>query len=92
MFALDRGPAQLSSAVKSSQMVGLSSSNKIAASSATVTGSGTEKKFRILVKGTVGGVRRVSTTEYLVSAEKMSPTLQRINRTSGKIVSITEVV
>jgi phycoerythrin-associated linker protein len=91
MFALDRGPAQLSGAVKSSQMVGLTTSNKITASSATVIGSGTEKKFRIVVKGSVGGVRRVSTTEYLVTAEKMSPTLQRINRTSGKIVSITEI-
>jgi phycoerythrin-associated linker protein len=35
--------------------------------------------------------RRISTTEYIVSATKMTPTIQRINRTSGKIVSITEI-
>jgi phycoerythrin-associated linker protein len=92
MFALDRGPAQVSSAVKSSQMVGSKSSNKISASTTTVIGSGTEKKFKITVKGALGGVRRVSTTEYLVTAGQMTATIQRINRSSGKIVSIAETV
>jgi phycoerythrin-associated linker protein len=94
-FQVDRGPAQVSSAVKSSQLVAEIPSNaasKVRASSATVTGSGTERKLRIVVKGATGGQRRVSTTEYIVSASKMTPTIQRINRTSGKIVSITEVV
>jgi phycoerythrin-associated linker protein len=92
MFALDRGPAQVSSAVKSSQMVGSRSSNKISASTTTVIGSGTEKKFKITVKGALGGVRRVSTTEYLVTSGQMTATIQRINRSSGKIVSIAETV
>jgi phycoerythrin-associated linker protein len=94
-FQVDRGPAQVSSAVKASQLVSDIPANavsKVRASSATVTGSGTERKLRIVVKGATGGQRRVSTTEYIVSASKMTPTIQRINRTSGKIVSITEVV
>lgn len=95
-FAVDRGPAQVSSAVKSSQMVGVVPANatsKIRASKATVTGSGTEKKFKILVTGSkFDSPRRISTTEYLVSASKMTPQIQRINRTSGRIVSITEIV
>lgn len=94
-FRIDRGPAQVSSAVKASQLVSAipsNSGNKIAASTATVIGSGTERKFRIVVTGSAfDAPRRVSTTEYLVSAKKMTPTIQRINRTSGKIVSITEV-
>jgi phycoerythrin-associated linker protein len=96
MFAIDRGPAQVSSSVKASQLVAAVASNvptKIKASSATVIGSGTERKFKITVTGSkFDSPRRISTTEYLVSASKMTPTIQRINRTSGKIVSITEVV
>jgi phycoerythrin-associated linker protein len=95
MFAIDRGPAQVSSAVKSSQLVAdipSNTGNKVKPATATVTGSGTERKFKIVVKGSAfDSPRRVSTTEYLVSASKMTPTIQRINRTSGKIVSITEV-
>ncbi|NJN48501.1 MAG: photosystem I reaction center subunit XII [Alkalinema sp. RL_2_19] len=94
-FQVDRGPAQVSSSVKASQLVGAipaNSGNKIRSSTATVTGSGTERKFRIVVTGSAfDAPRRVSTTEYIVSARKMTPTIQRINRTSGKIVSITEV-
>jgi phycoerythrin-associated linker protein len=96
MFAIDRGNAQVSSAVKKSQLVGAiagNMTNKVKASSATVTGSGTERKFKIVVTGSAfDAPRRVSTTEYIVSSTKMTPTIQRINRTSGKIVSITEIV
>jgi phycoerythrin-associated linker protein len=95
MFALDRGPAQLDSAVTASQLVGNlgnNSANKIKASSANVLGSGTEKRFKIVVSGSkFDGPRRISTTEYIVSASKMTPQIQRINRTSGKIISITEI-
>jgi phycoerythrin-associated linker protein len=95
-FAVDRGPAQVSSAVKSSQLVaaipGGGGNTKIRPSTATVIGSGTERKFRITVTGAAfDAPRRTSTTEYIVSARKMTPTIQRINRSSGKIVSITEV-
>jgi phycoerythrin-associated linker protein len=91
MFALDRGPAQVSSAVTSAQ-VGMS--NKIKASSVNLGGSGqaNKKTFKILVTGSKGGPRRLSTTEYRVVGDNMTSQIQRINRSGGKIVSITEVV
>ncbi|AUT01709.1 photosystem I reaction center subunit XII [Nostoc sp. CENA543] len=95
IFALDRGPAQIDSAVKSAQLVyavATNSANDIKPSSATVIGSGTEKRFKIVVKGSkFDSPRRISTNEYIVPASKMTPQIQRINRTSGKIVSITEI-
>jgi phycoerythrin-associated linker protein len=57
-----------------------------------VIGSGTEKRFKILVSGSkFDAPRRVSATAYIVSVSKMTPQIQRINRTGAKIVSITEV-
>lgn len=95
LFAVDRGPAQVSSAVKSSQLVSAvaaNTANAIKPSKATVVGSGTERRFKIVVRGSkFDSPRRISTTEYIVPASKMTPQIQRINRTSGKIVSITEV-
>ncbi len=95
MFALDRGPAQVDSAVKESQLVmnlGLNRANKIKPSTSGVIGSGTEKKFKILATGfKYDSRRRYSTTEYLVPASKMTPQIQRIQRAGGRIVSITEV-
>ena len=95
MFVLDRGPSQIDSAVTASQLVGAiagNTANKIKASTATVIGSGTEKRFKIVVSGSIfDGPRRISATEYIVSASKMTPQIQRINRTSGKIISITEI-
>ncbi|MCA6518501.1 MAG: phycobilisome rod-core linker polypeptide [Pseudanabaena sp.] len=96
MFALDRGAAQIDSSVKASQLVyavATNSTSVIKPSTSTVIGSGTEKRFKILVSGSKFDTRRrVSSTEYTVSASKMTPQIQRINRTSGKIVSITEIV
>ncbi|MCC5632369.1 phycobilisome rod-core linker polypeptide [Nostoc sphaeroides] len=96
IFALDRGPAQIDSSVKAAQLVyavATNSTNAIKASSATVIGSGTEKRFKIVVTGSkFDSPRRISTTEYIVPASKMTPQIQRIHRTSGKIVSITEIV
>ncbi|BBD64177.1 phycobilisome linker polypeptide [Nostoc commune NIES-4072] len=95
MFAIDRGPAQIDSSVKSAQLVyavATNSANAINASSSTVIGSGSEKRFKIVVTGSkFDSPRRISTTEYIVPASKMTPQIQRINRTSGKIVSITEM-
>jgi phycoerythrin-associated linker protein len=95
MFVLDRGPAQVDSSVTSSQLVaalGGNMANKIKASSATVIGSGTEKRFKITVAGSkFDAPRRVSTSEYIVSASKMTPQIKRINSTNGKIISITEI-
>lgn len=95
IFALDRGPAQVDSSVKASQLVGAIAgnfANVIKPSTSTVIGSGTEKRFKILVSGSkFDSPRRLSTTEYLVPASKMTPQIQRIQRTGAKIVSITEI-
>jgi phycoerythrin-associated linker protein len=95
MFAIERGAAQIDSSVKSAKLVyevATNSANVIKPSSPTVIGSGTEKRFKIVVRGSkFDSPRRISTNEYIVPASKMTPQIQRINRTSGKIVSITEV-
>lgn len=95
MFAIERGPAYVDSAVKKSQLVyavATNSANAIVPSSTNVIGSGTEKRFKILVSGSkFDSPRRISTTTYIVPANKMTPQIQRINRTSGKIISITEI-
>ncbi|MEM6519740.1 MAG: phycobilisome rod-core linker polypeptide [Cyanobacteria bacterium P01_C01_bin.70] len=96
IFALNRGPAQVDSSVKSSQLVGDlggNLANTIKPSKATVIGSGMEKRFKILTTAAkFDAPRRVSTNEYIVSGSKMTPQIQRINRTGAKIVSITEIV
>lgn len=93
IFDLFRGVAETSKAVKASKLVysvATNSTSKI--KPAVARGSGSEKQFKIIVKGAkFDSPRRRSTNEYIVSATKMTPTIQRINRTSGKIVSITEV-
>ncbi|MBD2150989.1 phycobilisome rod-core linker polypeptide [Pseudanabaena sp. FACHB-1277] len=97
MYALNRGNSQISSAVKSSQLVfevATNSSNKITPASISFGGSGeaNKKKFKILVQGSKFDTRRrVSTSTYLVAGDNMTAQIQRINRTSGKIISITEV-
>ncbi|MEO0457082.1 MAG: phycobilisome rod-core linker polypeptide [Cyanobacteria bacterium P01_A01_bin.114] len=96
IYAIDRGPAQVSSAVKGSQLVaqvaGAQKAGKVKPA-ATNLNAGTAKKFKILTTGAkFDAPRRVSTTEYIVSATKMTPQIQRIQRSGAKIVSITEVV
>lgn len=95
IYAIDRGPAQVSSAVKSAQLVGqvagAEKGNKVKPA-ATKLNSGTTKRFKI--KTTAAKFdrrRRISTDEYIVSADKMTPQIQRIQRTGAKIVSITEI-
>lgn len=52
----------------------------------------TEKTFKIVVKGCkFDSPRRSSNTEYIVSGAKMTPQIQRIHRSGGTIVSITEI-
>lgn len=93
-FAVNRGPAQVSSAVKESQLVysvATNSANKIKTAKATA-GSTTEKRFKIRTTAAkFDSPRRVSFDEYIVSARKMTPQIQRIQRSGAKIVSITEV-
>ncbi|MGB3298828.1 MAG: phycobilisome rod-core linker polypeptide [Phormidesmis sp.] len=93
-FAVDRGPAQVSSAVKNSQLVydiATNSANKIKTAAASA-GSVTEKRFKIRTTGAkFDAPRRVSFNEYIVSARKMTPQIQRIQRSGAKIVDITEI-
>ncbi len=95
-FAVDRGPSQVSSSVKASQLVAAVAGNSttvIKPSKATVVGSGTEKKVKIVISGyNFDNNNRMGLKEYVVSASKMSPQIQRIHRAGSKIVSITEVV
>ncbi len=94
MFSLCRGTAETSKASKAAQLVyevATNSSNAINKAGSSGT-SGTEKRFKIVVQGVkFSGPRRQSTVEYIVPATKMTPQIQRINRTSGRIVSITEI-
>lgn len=98
MFTLFRGPAESDSIVRSSKLVESIASNsavKITPSKGGGIGSApdaTGKRFRIVVSGqTNGGRRRLANQTYIVDGDNMTPQIQRINRTSGRIVSITEI-
>ncbi len=99
-LSLYQGYAGVDSAFTDSRLVDFvagNSGNKINLPSTggrtSVSPDATSKTFKILVKGSkFDSPRRVSTTEYLVSGAKMTPQIQRIQRSGGKIVSITEVV
>jgi phycoerythrin-associated linker protein len=98
MFALDRGASQISSAVKSSQLVyavATNSTTKINRAATNLAGSGdaSKKQFRILVQGSKSShANRTNRKTYLVSGDNMTPQLKWVHQSSGKIVSITEVV
>ncbi|MGB3573375.1 MAG: phycobilisome linker polypeptide, partial [Phormidesmis sp.] len=71
--------------------VATNSANKITDAKPT-PGSVTEKRFRIKTTAAkFDSPRRVSFNEYIVSATKMTPQIQRIQRTGATIVSITEI-
>lgn len=97
VFALDRGPAQVSSSVKASQLVydvATNTGTKISASSSKGGAyAAPAKRFKIVTTAAkFDAPRRRSTNTYIVSGGSMTPQIQRINRTGAKIVSITEVV
>lgn len=96
MSALDRGFAQIDSAVKASQLVYAVATNSANAIKPATSRGGayvaTEKMFKIVVTGSkFDRPRRRSTTTYIVQGNHITPQIQRINRTSGTIVSITEI-
>lgn len=92
MYSLFRGVAETDKAAKNSKLVYSVATNSTLKIASPVSGGRTEKTFRIVVKGAKGGDRlRRSTVEYRVPGSHMSAQIQWINRTSGKIVSITEV-
>ena len=96
---LFRGYAEVDSATKKSLLVDSIATNlPVAATRAKANAriaaykDATEKKFKIVVRGSkFDSPRRISTTEYIVPGDRMTPQIQRINRTGGKIVSITEI-
>ncbi len=98
-LSLYQGYAGVDSAFKGSRLVDEVASNsggKIVLPSKGgrlgISPDATAKTFKILVKGAkFDAPRRVSTTEYIVPGDRMSPQIQRIHRAGGKIVSITEV-
>lgn len=98
-LSLYQGYAGVDSAFKAARLVDQIASNsggKIVTPSKGgrlgISKDATEKTFKIVVKGSkFDSPRRVSTTEYIVPGDRMSPQIQRIQRSGGKIVSITEV-
>lgn len=96
VFALDRGPAQVSSSVKASKLVydvATNAGTKIAASSSKGGAyAAPAKRFKIVTTAAkFDAPRRRSFNTYIVSGGSMTPQIQRINRTGAKIVSITEI-
>lgn len=97
-LSIYQGYAGVDSAFKDSRLteaIATNSGNKIALPSAGgrrgAYKDATEKTFKIVVKGSkFDSPRRSSNTEYIVSGAKMTPQIQRIHRSGGKIVSITE--
>ena len=91
-LSLYQGYAGVDSAFKASRLV----DSKITLPSTGGRLSGykdaTEKTFKIVVKGSkFDSPRRISTTEYIVPGDRMTPQIQRINRSGGTIISITEI-
>ncbi|UFP94888.1 phycobilisome rod-core linker polypeptide [Gloeobacter morelensis] len=93
MSFLLRGPAEADKGVKEAQLLYSVATNSSTRVQPPLRPGNTAKSFRIVVSGAkyTGRLRR-STVEYLVPANHMTAQIQRINRTSGTIVSITEVV
>ncbi|GAB4233401.1 MAG: phycobilisome rod-core linker polypeptide [Stanieria sp.] len=98
-LSLLRGFASVDSATKASRLVDSVATNSTTKINPPSSGKrlvgykdATEKTFKIVVKGSkFDSPRRISTTEYLVPGDRMSPQIQRIHRAGGKIVSITEI-
>jgi phycoerythrin-associated linker protein len=98
-LSLYQGYAGVDSAFSASRLVADIATNSATKVSVPSTGGrlvaykdATEKTFKILVKGAKFDCpRRVSTTEYIVPGDRMSPQIQRIHRAGGTIVSITEI-
>ncbi|MEM8677226.1 MAG: phycobilisome rod-core linker polypeptide [Cyanobacteria bacterium P01_G01_bin.67] len=98
-LSLLQGIAGVDSADKGSRLVDSVATNAAVAANTPSTGGrispyqdATAKRFKIVVKGAkFDSPRRVSNTEYIVPGDRMTPQIQRINRTGATIVSITEI-
>ena len=98
-LSLLQGIAGVDSAQKDSRLVDSVATNSATAAKApsakgrmSPARDATTKRFKIVVKGAkFDSPRRVSNTEYIVPGDRMTPQIQRIQRTGAKIVSITEI-
>lgn len=98
-LSLFKGYAEVDSAIKDSILLYSVATNSPtpairSRASGRIAGSkdATDKKFKIVVRGSkFDRPRRISVDEYIVPGDRMSPQIQRIHRTGGKIVSITEL-
>ena len=98
-LSLFKGYAEVDSATRKSILAdSIANNSSVPANRSRTSGrisgykDATEKQFKIVVKGSkFDSPRRISTTEYIVPGDRMTPQIQRINRTGGKIVSITEI-
>lgn len=98
-LSLLQGIAGVDSAKKNSRLVdSVATNSAVAAKSPAANGrmspnaDATSKRFKIVVKGAkFDAPRRTSNTEYIVPGDRMTPQIQRIQRTGAKIVSITEI-
>ena len=98
-LSLLQGIAGVDSAEKDSRLVNSVAKNKATKAKPPAAGGrispyqdATAKRFKIVVTGSkFDAPRRVSNTEYIVPGDRMSPQIQRIQRTGAKIVSITEI-
>jgi phycoerythrin-associated linker protein len=96
-FALDRGFAAYDAASKNAKLIGDVASNRATKISFPASGAAayanTSKRFRIAVNKAKFGARVTqSNATFEVSYSQMSKQIQNIQKTGGKILSITEVV
>lgn len=98
-LTLLQGVAGVDSAERKSRLVKSIATNSATAAKAPSANSrispsqdATTKRFKIVATGfKFDSPRRISTSEYIVPGDRMSPQIQRIQRTGAKIVSITEI-
>lgn len=95
MFSLVRGFASSDSG-RNAQLIGDVAGNRPTKIKAPVSGSGTYsntgKRFRVQVTKSGGGPRNFrSTTSFEVGYDQLSQRIQGIQKTGGKILSITEL-
>lgn len=95
MFALVRGFAS-SDAGRDAQLIGDVAGNRPTKIKAPVSGSGsynnTGKRFRVQVTKSSGGPRNNrSTSSFDVGYDQLSQRIQNIQKTGGKILSVTEL-
>lgn len=98
-LTLLQGTAGVDSANKASRLVNSVATNSATAAKTPSVGGrispspdATSKRFRIVTTGAkFDSPRRISNNEYIVPGDRMTPQIQRINRTGAKIVSITEL-